>query len=263
MAEFYYRLGPNEFGPLAAAELRQMAREGLAVPEGEVRRGKTGPWVRADRVQGLFVTGSAPAIGREPSSTPPPGPPVKFEALPETEFLAPEAPAPSAAPAEAPVPDEPEPAESGPGVTTPGDPGPAAPIFGEPVPDDLSALENIVDTEIVGEVRAAAEPPPPGVEGHRHSLLRKIARGCRFVSAACLLVGLVGAVPAWIQAQYRLDSSVAGVLAAVSLAGGLGLLAIVLFSMGESIKLLIDIEQNTRQTYELLARQFDDRDADD
>src|SRR5579872_1888138 len=86
MAEFYYRHGPNEFGPLTAAELKEMAHGGRVVRKGEVRRGKTGPWVAAERVQGLFVSASAPPIKQEPMHPPAEGretvpPPMMFASV--------------------------------------------------------------------------------------------------------------------------------------------------------------------------------------
>ena len=234
MVEFYYRSGPNEYGPLAAEELRQMAREGRAIPSGEVRRGKTGPWVRADRVQGLFPAGSAQAPGREPLVSPAAPPPVTFQAAPETEILEPESQAG---------------AESAAGPAN----GDATTNADEA--DEISALGAIVDTEMVGEVSEAIQPAAPGVQTRKYGLLRRIARACRIVSALCPVVALVGAAPAWILTQHRFESSLAGALASLILVGSLGLLAVALFSTGESIKLLIEIEQSTRLTRELLAKK--------
>jgi hypothetical protein len=227
MAEFYYRSGPNEYGPLAADELRQMAREGRAIPSGEVRRGKTGPWVPADRVQGLFVANSTQASAREPLAAAAAPPPVTFQEAPETEILD---------------------AESRVGVESAAGPADAD------EPDELSALGAIVDTEMVGEAPEAAQPAAPGLQTRKHVLLRRIARACRVLSGLCLVLALVGAAPAWILAQHRFESSLAGALAMLIVVGSLGLLAVALFSMCESIKLLIEIEQRTRLTYELLAK---------
>ena len=52
--EFFYQDGSRRAGPLTAAELRSMARDGLAVPEGHVRKGRDGRWIPATEVGGLF-----------------------------------------------------------------------------------------------------------------------------------------------------------------------------------------------------------------
>jgi hypothetical protein len=54
MTEFFYRSGPNEFGPLDAVELKDLAGSGRLKPGDEVRRGRTGKWIPAESVQGLF-----------------------------------------------------------------------------------------------------------------------------------------------------------------------------------------------------------------
>jgi hypothetical protein len=62
MADFFYRFGPNELGPLTVPELRTLVATGQLVPAGEIRKGRQGPWVPADSVQGLF-----PALETVPS----------------------------------------------------------------------------------------------------------------------------------------------------------------------------------------------------
>jgi hypothetical protein len=54
MTEFFYRSGPNEFGPLDATELKQLAASGRLGTGDEVRRGRSGKWIPAASVQGLF-----------------------------------------------------------------------------------------------------------------------------------------------------------------------------------------------------------------
>jgi len=54
MADFFYRFGPNELGPLTVPELRNLVAAGNLVPTGEIRKGRVGPWVPAENVQGLF-----------------------------------------------------------------------------------------------------------------------------------------------------------------------------------------------------------------
>jgi hypothetical protein len=54
MTEFFYRSGPNEFGPLDATELKQLAASGRIATGDEVRRGRSGKWIPAASVHGLF-----------------------------------------------------------------------------------------------------------------------------------------------------------------------------------------------------------------
>ena len=54
MAEFFYRSGPNEFGPLTASELKNLAGAGRLAAVDEVRKGRGGKWIRAADVVGLF-----------------------------------------------------------------------------------------------------------------------------------------------------------------------------------------------------------------
>jgi hypothetical protein len=54
MTEFFYRSGPNEFGPLDATELKNLAASGRLGAGVEVRRGRTGKWIPAESVDGLF-----------------------------------------------------------------------------------------------------------------------------------------------------------------------------------------------------------------
>jgi hypothetical protein len=54
MAEFFYRCGPNEYGPLTSAELKRLAQAGRVGASHEIRQGRTGKWVLAESVPGLF-----------------------------------------------------------------------------------------------------------------------------------------------------------------------------------------------------------------
>jgi hypothetical protein len=65
MADFFYRFGPNELGPLTVPELRNLVATGKLVPAGEIRKGRVGPWVPAENVQGLF-----PALELTPQAPP-------------------------------------------------------------------------------------------------------------------------------------------------------------------------------------------------
>ena len=52
-AEWYFKSGGTEFGPVSVAELVQQAADGKVVPETEVRKAD-GPWVPASKVANLF-----------------------------------------------------------------------------------------------------------------------------------------------------------------------------------------------------------------
>lgn len=54
MSEFFYRSGPNEYGPLTSTELKKLAGVGRLVAGDDVRKGRSGKWVSAASVQGLF-----------------------------------------------------------------------------------------------------------------------------------------------------------------------------------------------------------------
>src|SRR5262249_22957631 len=155
---------------------------------------------------------------------------VTFEALPEPE------PSPPPQP----------PAQTEPPAETP-DTG---------APSELSDLADAVDGGFAADV-FDSEPPPPLPQARKHLLLGRIARACRISSVVGLLIALLGVAPIWIQVQNRLDSSLAGGLAMLALVGGLGVLAVLLFAMGESLALLIQIEENTRRTCELLQERED------
>ena len=89
-AEWFCRIRGEESGPFEARDLRTMVRSGQLLPENLVRRGRSGPWVVARRVQGLFSDAPASQGGAvqkarsetssagspegrlQPSSSPPP-----------------------------------------------------------------------------------------------------------------------------------------------------------------------------------------------
>jgi hypothetical protein len=54
MSDFFYRSGPNEYGPLTPTELKRLVSAGRVVGGDEVRRGRQGNWVRAATVDWLF-----------------------------------------------------------------------------------------------------------------------------------------------------------------------------------------------------------------
>jgi len=62
VAEFFYRSGPNEFGPLTSSELKRLILGGRLSAGDEVRRGRHGNWVPAASVPGFF---SQPYRGEE------------------------------------------------------------------------------------------------------------------------------------------------------------------------------------------------------
>jgi hypothetical protein len=54
MSEYYYRSGPNEFGPLTSSELRRMVQAGRLVADDQIRKGRHGKWLPALKLPGLF-----------------------------------------------------------------------------------------------------------------------------------------------------------------------------------------------------------------
>ncbi|MDR3633524.1 MAG: AIM24 family protein [Isosphaeraceae bacterium] len=91
-AEWYFRAGGAEFGPVSAAELVQQAAEGKIQPETELRKGD-GAWVAARKVAGLFDRAAQLKAGPPPIAPLPPPLPVAGPP--------PETPAPFATPAPA------------------------------------------------------------------------------------------------------------------------------------------------------------------
>jgi uncharacterized protein (AIM24 family) len=73
-AEWYYKVGDREFGPVPNIELVQDAAEGRITPETEVRKGPAGPWVQASKVASLFERAARVrgAVPRDPFATPSP-----------------------------------------------------------------------------------------------------------------------------------------------------------------------------------------------
>ncbi|MGE5195506.1 MAG: DUF4339 domain-containing protein [Deltaproteobacteria bacterium] len=54
MVEFFYRCGRDEFGPLSSADLKKLAQSGRVTAADEIRQGRTGKWILAENVPGLF-----------------------------------------------------------------------------------------------------------------------------------------------------------------------------------------------------------------
>jgi len=53
MAEYYFRSGSNEFGPLTTSQLKKLAASGRLTADDKIRQG-SGEWVRASSLPGLF-----------------------------------------------------------------------------------------------------------------------------------------------------------------------------------------------------------------
>lgn len=70
-AEWYFRAGADEFGPISGAELLQQVARGRIGPATEVRKGDTA-WVPASKVAGLFDR--AAQVQANPVKKPPPLP---------------------------------------------------------------------------------------------------------------------------------------------------------------------------------------------
>lgn len=90
-AEWYFRSGGSEYGPVSVAELVQQASDGRVIPETVVRKGD-GPWVSASKVAGLFDRAAQvqASASKPPSSQPTPDPSSVFFPTPS-----PSSPAPS------------------------------------------------------------------------------------------------------------------------------------------------------------------------
>jgi uncharacterized protein (AIM24 family) len=78
-AEWYFKVGNSEFGPIPAPELVQLAANGKVTPETEVRKGPDGPWIPASKVANLFDRAAqlraAPVPNPAAASSPPQGSP--------------------------------------------------------------------------------------------------------------------------------------------------------------------------------------------
>ncbi len=61
MAEFFYRCGPNEYGPVSSAELKKLAQAGRVGAGDQIRQGRTGKWLPATTLPGLV----SPPVRRE------------------------------------------------------------------------------------------------------------------------------------------------------------------------------------------------------
>jgi uncharacterized protein (AIM24 family) len=98
-AEWYFKVGDGEFGPISAAELVQNVADGRITPETEVRKGD-GSWIAASRVASLFERAAATTAVVQPpvaleelnAVVPPAKPPVpatpsigKFEVIDSAE----------------------------------------------------------------------------------------------------------------------------------------------------------------------------------
>ncbi len=71
-AEWYHQTGGQQSGPVDSRELRRLAEAGIVRPDTLVRQGTSNPWVRAERVHGLFQRSTpAPSPSRGASAPPP------------------------------------------------------------------------------------------------------------------------------------------------------------------------------------------------
>lgn len=80
-AEWYFRVGDAEYGPVSANELVQHAADGKIHPETDLRKGD-GEWVAARKVAGLFDRAAQLRAGPPPIPTAPP--PLPGTAAPAT-----------------------------------------------------------------------------------------------------------------------------------------------------------------------------------
>ena len=81
-AEWFYQNKGQQSGPVDSRELLRLAEAGIVRPDTLVSQGTSNPWVRAERVQGLFRQ-STPASSSSPGASPP-GPPPLPPPLPES-----------------------------------------------------------------------------------------------------------------------------------------------------------------------------------
>ncbi len=90
-AQWYCRIAGEERGPFSAAQLRGMATDGRLSAGDPVRQGKTGVWVPAASVKGLFDPASPPQhvaevkpVAQEPPPAPKPRPLLRAEPINES-----------------------------------------------------------------------------------------------------------------------------------------------------------------------------------
>jgi hypothetical protein len=101
-----------------------------------------------------------------------------------------------------------------------------------------------------GVALAGQDEVVPVVLTLRYSALRMVVEGFRVLAVTVALAGLAGVVYVLV---YRATVSNAQLLIALSIGGGtLG--TVTLFAAAESIKVFMDIEENTRRSVELLSR---------
>lgn len=84
-AEWYFRVGEAEYGPVSATELVQHAAEGKIHPETELRKGD-GAWVAARKVAGLFDRAAHLRATPPPIPTTPPPLPEAATSAPVGKF---------------------------------------------------------------------------------------------------------------------------------------------------------------------------------
>lgn len=58
---WHYKLMGEEYGPITAKELQEIAESGTISPDTLVRKAGLDDWVTADRVKGLFTPTSKPS----------------------------------------------------------------------------------------------------------------------------------------------------------------------------------------------------------
>ncbi|MHB8899144.1 MAG: trypsin-like peptidase domain-containing protein [Thermoguttaceae bacterium] len=83
-ADLFYQTAGQQSGPVDSRELRRLAEAGIVRPDTLVRQGTSNPWVRAERVQGLFQGSTpTPSLSLVASAPPPPPVPESGEAVNE------------------------------------------------------------------------------------------------------------------------------------------------------------------------------------
>jgi hypothetical protein len=93
-SQWFYRKGPQRFGPVSGAEIKKLAAAGELVESDLVRGVGMTEWVPASKIKGLFVTKTATPEISEPKkqAAPPPPPKVVEKTVPKTPVAKPPAP---------------------------------------------------------------------------------------------------------------------------------------------------------------------------
>lgn len=252
MAQSWFtKVNGVEAGPFSSSGLKGEAQGGRITPDSLVRRGDDGEWVPAQRIQGLFE--AVPAIAR---TAPPPlakakplpvevkePEPVAVESsavaveslpdiadveLPAVEFLASKAASSSGLPSGSPL-----------NMI-------ACPDCEEQISRRARECPHCGCAEMVSN--SSSEPPTKPSTPKRYQAIQVFSWICRALALICLAAGLI----ATMAALGRGDIA----LALLEMAAA-AILALICFFQGELLSAIVDIEQNTRRTGDLVDALID------